>query len=153
VRRLRLLLVAAVSVAAVVVLFVVLRPENDNERTATGTAGTTSTTQTTTSATTTTAPTTTAKPRPPARTRITITVRGGRVVGGIRRATVPKGARVELFVTADVADEVHLHGYDRSRDVAPGAPARLRFRATTSGRFEVELEQRELQIAEITVRP
>jgi heme/copper-type cytochrome/quinol oxidase subunit 2 len=147
VRRLRPLLVGVVAVAAVVVLFVVLRPENDNEATATGTVETRSTTQ----VTTTTAPTTTAKP--PTRTRVTIAVRGGRVIGGIRRATVPKGTLVELFVTADVADEIHLHGYDLSRDVAPGASARLLFRATTSGRFEVELEQRDLQIAEITVRP
>jgi len=152
VKRLRPLLVAAVSVAAVVVLFVALRPESDNENTATGTAATRSTTQTSTLPATTTAPATTA-PKPPARTRVTIAVRGGRVIGGIRRVTLPKGARVELFVTTDVADEVHLHGYDRSRDVAPGAPARLLFRATTSGRFEVELEQRQLQIAEITVRP
>lgn len=151
-RRLRPLLVAAVSVAAAVVLFVVLRPENDNDGTETNAAETTSTTQATTSATTTTPPTTTAKPGIPTRTRVTIHVRRGRVIGGIRRVTFPKGARVELFVTADVADEVHLHGYDRSRDVAPGAPARLLFRATTSGRFEVELEQRGLQIAEITVR-
>jgi hypothetical protein len=145
VNRLRPLLVAVVSVAAAVVLFVVLRPENDKKGTATDTVETSSTTQGTTS------PTTTAKP--PARTQVTIAVRGGRVSGGIRRVTVPKGARVELVVTADVADEVHLHGYDRSHAVAPGAPARLLFRATTSGRFEVELEQRKLLIAEITVRP
>jgi heme/copper-type cytochrome/quinol oxidase subunit 2 len=153
VKRLRPLLLAVVAVAAVVVLFGVLRPENDSDGTATDTVETRSTTQaTTTSPTTTTASTTTA-PKPPARTRIPITVRGGRVIGEIRRVTVARGARVELFVTADVADEVHLHGYDISRDVAPGAPARLLFRATTSGRFEVELEQRKLQIAEITVRP
>jgi hypothetical protein len=150
-RRQRPLLVAAAALAAIVVLFVVLRPEGDNEET--GTAETTGSTQVTTSATASTAPTTTAKPAVPARRRVTIAVRAGRVIGGIRRATVPRGALVELLVTADVADEVHLHGYDISRDVAPGAPARLRFKATTSGRFEVELEKRQLQIAEITVRP
>jgi hypothetical protein len=151
VNRLRPLLVAVVSVAAAVVLFVVLRPENDKKGTATDTVETSRTTQGTTSPTTTTSPTITVKP--PARTQVTIAVRGGRVSGGIQRVTVPKGARVELVVTADVADEVHLHGFDLSRAVAPGAPARLLFRATTSGRFEVELEQRKLQIAEITVRP
>jgi hypothetical protein len=150
-RRQRPLLVAAAALAAIALLFVVLRPNGDNEET--GTAETTGSTQVTTSATASTAPTTTAKPAVPARRRVTIAVRAGRVIGGIRRATVPRGALVELLVTADVADEVHLHGYDISRDVAPGAPARLRFKATTSGRFEVELEQRQLQIAEITVRP
>ena len=144
-RRLRLLLIAAVAGAAAVVLFLVLRP-GDDEPTATTTNRASDTTQTSTR------PTTTA-PAPPAPTRITINVRGGQVMGGIQRVAVPKDAPVELFVTSDTADEVHVHGYDRSRDVAPGSPARLLFRATTPGRFEVELEQRKLQIAEITVRP
>ena len=33
--------------------------------------------------------------------------------------------RVVLVVRADVADHVHLHGYDVMRDVAPGKPGRL----------------------------
>ena len=37
------------------------------------------------------------------------------------------------------------------RDVAPGKPARLPFKATIPGRFEVELEDRGVQIADITV--
>jgi hypothetical protein len=56
-------------------------------------------------------------------------------------------------VRADVSDHVHLHGYDIMRDVSPGRPARLRFRATIPGRFEVELEDRRLQIAQLEVRP
>jgi hypothetical protein len=48
---------------------------------------------------------------------------------------------------------VHLHGYDVMVDVAPGKPARLRFKATIPGRFEVELEDRGLHIAELEVRP
>jgi hypothetical protein len=39
------------------------------------------------------------------------------------------------------------------RDVAPGSPARLRFRATIPGGFEAELEDAGLQIADITVKP
>ena len=143
----RPLLVAAGAIAVAVVLFFVFRPSDDNgEPTTTSTL---TTTAETTTAATTTAPTTTA----PSRVRVAITVRNGSVIGGLRRATVKQGMRVELFVTADVADEVHLHGYDRSRDVAPGTPARLLFTATTAGRFEVELESRKLEIAEITVEP
>lgn len=73
--------------------------------------------------------------------------------GGIVRETVEKDERVVLVVTSDVADEVHLHGYDVTRDVAPGKPARLPFKATIPGRFEVELEDRGVQIADITVQP
>jgi hypothetical protein len=82
-----------------------------------------------------------------------VTVSGGVPEGGIVRESVDKGDRVVLVVTSDVADEVHLHGYDLSRDVAPGQRARIAFRATIPGRFEVELENRGLQIAELTVNP
>ena len=67
--------------------------------------------------------------------------------------TVRKPQRVELVVHSDVADEVHVHGYDLMRDVAPGSPARIGFAATIPGRFEIELEGRGVQIAELTVNP
>jgi hypothetical protein len=84
---------------------------------------------------------------------VRIVVRGGEVVGGLKRATVDQGEKVAIVVGADVADEVHLHGYDKSADVAPGKPARLVFVASIPGRFEVELEDRGLQIADLEVRP
>jgi hypothetical protein len=97
--------------------------------------------------------TTTAPPPPPGPTEIRIVVANGAPRGGIVRETVDKGDRVVLVVRSDVADHVHLHGYDVMRDVAPGKPARLPFRATIPGRFEVELEDRGVPIADITVRP
>jgi hypothetical protein len=57
-----------------------------------------------------------------------------------------------LAVTSDVADEVHLHGYDISRDVQAGGTVRIAFRATLPGRFEVELEGRGIQIGDLTVQ-
>ena len=144
----RPLLVAAGAIAVAVVLFFVFRPSDDDDN-----GEPTATSTPTTTAGTATAPTTTAPATAPSRVRIAIAVRNGSVIGGLRRTTVKQGVRVELFVTADVSDEVHLHGYDRSRDVAPGTPARLLFTATTAGRFEVELESRKLEIAEITVEP
>jgi hypothetical protein len=97
--------------------------------------------------------TTTAPPPPPGPTEIRIVVVNGAPRGGIVRETVDEGDRVVLIVRSDVADHVHLHGYDVMRDVAPGKPARLPFRATIPGRFEVELEDRGVQIADITVQP
>jgi hypothetical protein len=104
-------------------------------------------------ATATTRATTPTPPTPAGPTRIRIVVRSGRVVGGLRRARLDRGERAVLIVRADVSDHVHLHGYDIMRDVAPTRPARIRFRATIPGRFEVELEDRKLQIAELEVRP
>ncbi len=117
-------------------------------------AATTTTEATTTTTTTETPPTTVTDPTPDqGPTAVTIVVANGAPKGGIVRETVEKGDRVVLLVRSDVTDHVHLHGYDIMRDVAPGSPARLRFRATIPGRFEVELEDRGVQIADITVEP
>jgi hypothetical protein len=92
-------------------------------------------------------------PPKPQVTTVRIVVRGGKVVGGLVRATVEQGEKVAIVVSSDVADEVHLHGYDKSTEVAPGKLARLVFVASIPGRFEVELEDRGLQIADIRVQP
>lgn len=98
-------------------------------------------------------------PAPPAETpkpepnTLTVVVRGGEVVGGLARATFDQGATVTLVVRADVADHVHLHGYDLTANTTPGRPARLTFTASLAGRFEVELEDRGLRIADLEVRP
>ena len=112
---------------------------------------TTSETATTTTTTTETTETTTTQPEGP--TVVRIRVVNAAPQGGIVRETVQQGDRVVLVVTSDVADHIHLHGYDIMRDVTPGRPARLPFRATVPGRFEVELEDRGVPIADITVQP
>jgi len=121
----------------------------DDETTPTTTTEPTTTTTTTEPPTT----TTTTPPPPPGPTVVRVRVVGGVPKGGIVRETVSLNDRVVIVVTADVSDHVHLHGYDIMRDVAPGQVARLPFRATLPGRFEVELEDRGLQIADITVEP
>lgn len=108
-----------------------------------------------TAATETTAPssTTTTSPAPaPKPTTITIRVVDGRPQGGIARPSVKRNERVVLVVRSDTADEIHLHGYDVSREIAAGGQARIAFVAKIPGRFEVELEQSGTQLAELTVR-
>ncbi len=83
---------------------------------------------------------------------IEITIEGGKPVSGITKATVKKGSPTVLVVHSDVADEVHLHGYDLHADVKAGGTARIRFQATIAGVFEAELESRGLQILELTVK-
>ena len=111
------------------------------------------TTETTTQTTETTTTETTTEPEVETPTVVRVTVVDGTPKGGIVRATVDQGDRVRLVVTSDVADEIHLHGYDISRDVAAGGTVTLAFRATIPGRFEAELEDRRVQIADITVEP
>jgi hypothetical protein len=83
---------------------------------------------------------------------VRVVVRDGVPVGGVARETADRGDRVVVLVTSDVSDHVHVHGYDLMRDVGPGSPARIAFRATIPGRFEIELEDRGVPIAELTVR-
>jgi ABC-type glycerol-3-phosphate transport system substrate-binding protein len=118
----------------------------------TTTASRTTTTATTSAAThaTTTTPTTTTKANAPVTIRVV--VKGGKPVGGIQRATAKKGQTVAIVVHSDVADEVHVHGYDLHKDVAAGGTVRIAFPATITGVFEAELESRKLQIVEFTVK-
>jgi hypothetical protein len=119
---------------------------------------TTATTASTPPPATTERPATTETPPPPpppapTQTVVQISYAGGKLAGGIKQVKVDKGMRVVLVVRSDVADEVHVHGIDIMRDVAPGTPARVSFVASAPGRYEVELEERGLQIADIQVQP
>jgi hypothetical protein len=140
----RLLIVAAAIVVAAG-LFFLLRPGDDDG----AATATTTSTQPTTNTTTEPPP----PPAPPPPARVEITVRDGRPVDGVRRVAVAKGRRVILIVDSDVADHVHLHGHDVMRDVAPGMPARLAFRATIVGTVEVELEDAGVPLARVTTQP
>jgi hypothetical protein len=59
---------------------------------------------------------------------------------------------VTIRVTSDVADEVHVHGYDLMTDVDPGTPATVTFDATIPGVFEVELEKLGQQLLTLQVQ-
>lgn len=153
--------VAAGVVAIAVVLFVVLRPDDDDDETDAAPSAETTTPETTTEETTTEeaaeteettteeAPTTTQEgPQ-----RLVVRVDGsGQPVGGVQRFEVERDEQVVLVVRSRVADHMHLHGYDIIADVAPGQPGSLTFRADVRGRFELELEDRAILIAELEVR-
>lgn len=83
----------------------------------------------------------------------TVVVRNGEPVGGIEELEYDAGDQIRFEVTSDVADEVHVHGYDLSQNVAAGGTVSFDFPAEIEGIFEVELEGRAEQIAEIQVNP
>ena len=141
------LLIVGIAVLVAAGLYLVFRPDDTDEPTATPPPATT---EATTTVTTTAPPPPPPGPPPPAQVRIVI--RGGLPVGGPRRVTVARGRQVVLSVTSDVSDHVHLHGYDVMQDVGPGMPARIAFRATRPGTVEAELEDRGVQIARITTQ-
>ena len=138
----------AASFGLLISLYLALSPD-DGDEAAPPTTTLATTTEGTTSgeppATTTEPPATTAPPGP---------VRFSIVAGGeIERGRVKEGREVVIVVRADVADRVHLHGYDLMIDVAPGKRARIEFTATIPGAFQIELEDRHQLIGVLEVGP
>lgn len=83
----------------------------------------------------------------------TIAIENGEPVGGVREMEFEAGEEIAFRVESDVAEEVHVHGYDLSQDVAAGGSVEFRFPADIEGIFEVELEELGEQIAELRVEP
>jgi len=147
-RQFRTVALAAASLGLLLSLFLALRPGGDDEKA----APTTTVTTTAAPATTETEPPATTALKPPEVVTIRIAVPSD-TPPTARRYSVKQGRKVEIVVESEIADEVHLHGYDLMADVAPGQPATIAFEATAPGRFELELEGRQLAIAELEVRP
>lgn len=83
---------------------------------------------------------------------ITLNVAGGKVSGDTGRARVKLGSTVDVAVTADVAEEVHIHGYDLMVDTVPGQTVHKQFVAKLPGVFEIELEQSKTQLTRLQVQ-
>ena len=128
------------GVAVGVVLFLVLRGEEQGEESQPPPPTATRPQATTTVETQ-------PRPRPP------LTVRINSRAAGLTRISVPRGRQVVLLVTGEPGAEVHLHGYDVLRRIPATGPARIPFRATIPGRFELELEGDHRQIADLSVLP
>jgi heme/copper-type cytochrome/quinol oxidase subunit 2 len=160
-------MIVLAALGALLIAFVVFQGGDDENPSSTTSAQTTATQQPTTATetattetetetgtteteTVTTETTTTEPPEPEEET---IRVVDGKPQGGVQTLTFEKGERVRFKVESDVADHVHVHGYDLMMDVSPDKDARFRFEATIEGRFEVELEDRGVQIAELEVTP
>lgn len=134
------------AIAALVVLvggFVIAKGSGDNTSTTTAT--------TPPPAVATSGATSTGAPATPAVQQIAVT--GGKPAGGVQQIKVAKGDRVRFAVTSDVADEIHVHGYDFHKDVTAGGSVSFDFKATIDGKFDIELENAGEQIASLTVTP
>lgn len=82
---------------------------------------------------------------------ISVTVRGGKVGGDTGRVAVPLGTPIVLAVSSDVADEIHVHGYDLKKNVPAGGTSALTFTASKPGVWDVELEKAKLTLLQLQV--
>ena len=110
---------------------------------------TTPASSTTAAATSSTAPTTTDDNAEVPR----IKVEDGVKTEGIDTLSVRVGETVRFEVEADVADEVHVHGFDLQFPTVADQEVLIEFEATAAGIFEVELEGLRLHLLDLEVTP
>lgn len=78
----------------------------------------------------------------PAGQLIEVQVENGRVSPSPdRRVEVPKGQTVQIRVTSDHEDEIHVHGYDIEKPINAGQTITIEFVADLTGSFEVEMHE------------
>jgi heme/copper-type cytochrome/quinol oxidase subunit 2 len=136
--RARVALIAAVVVIAVVG-FIVLKPSDKKKTSSSATSGT---------------PTQQSSGTKPSKPPVPqVIVKDGKPVGGVKTITVNKGDQVRFTVRSDVADEIHVHGYDFHKDVKAGGQVSFSFPAKIDGEFVIELESRGEQIISLMVNP
>ena len=142
-------LMGVAAVAVLVIAFVVLRPADDPDPEPT--AATATATETPTPATTAesgeTTPTPTPTPKP--------TVDPGPLLttAGVTKIRVKKGETVRFRARSSKAEEIHVHGYDLTKDVEAGQTVTMSFKADLTGIFEIEFEHAGEEIAQLRVDP
>ena len=132
------------AIAVLVVAYVLIQGGSDDD----GDNAATPATQSTTSTQSTNTEEAPAEPAIP-----TVRVVDAKPQGGVKKLEFDKGDQIRFKVVSDTADEIHVHGYDLMKDVAKGGSVSFSFKGSIDGRFVVELEDHEEQIAELDVAP
>src|SRR5829696_6813033 len=74
----------------------------------------------------------TAKPAEPVIATVVLD-KSGKPAGGVAEISVDEGEEIRFEVKSDVADEIHVHGYDIGREVDAGGSVKFGFPATIEG--------------------
>ncbi len=142
-QRLTFFGIAAVIAIAAVILLAGGGDETDD---AANTASSATPTATATTADGTSEPTATPTPKPKPKPPLL-------QAGKEKALTFKEGETVRFRVRNDAAEEVHVHGYDISKDLEPGKTETVAFKATITGIFEIELEGSGTLLAQMKVVP
>ena len=73
--------------------------------------------------------------------------------GTTKELEVKQGERVRFAARSSEDDEIHVHGYDISKEAPTGETVEMSFKADITGIFEIEFEQAGAPIAELKVEP
>jgi hypothetical protein len=138
-------LAIAVAIAVVAIIVLADSSEDDTEpdqAAATPTATPEASPAEEETATPTATPTPTPRPQPPLLT-----------AGRVRELEYTEGETIRFRVRSDVAEEIHVHCYDITRDVPAGETISVSFKASITGICEVEFHGSGEPIAELRVEP
>lgn len=142
------------TVVILIVAFIAFAPKEEGGSSTAFTTSAPATTPAASAPDTTGDATTNPQAQPAAPQYTPIVVKGAKAVGGVQKIEVRNGDRVRLQVSSpDTSDEIHLHGYDLTRDLKAGGKVRFVFTADADGIFEMELEGAGARIAQVVVRP
>lgn len=83
---------------------------------------------------------------------VTVSITDGTVTPKPSRVKIPLGSTVELQVTSDVDDEVHVHGFDVEEPLDAGRTTTIELTADQPGLYEVETHESGLQLLQLEVR-
>ncbi len=72
---------------------------------------------------------------------------------GTQEIRVGRGETVRFRVRSPQDDEIHVHGYDLTKEVPGGETVTMRFPADIEGIFEIELEQSGMALGQLRVDP
>jgi uncharacterized cupredoxin-like copper-binding protein len=86
-------------------------------------------------------------------TTVAFAITDGRKTSGPDRIDATSGDSLTLELTSNVADELHVHGYDKEVELAPNVTARLTFTTDIPGTFEIELHSNDAAITSLRVEP
>ena len=132
--------------AAVVVIALVVLPGGDDETDPQPAAQTNPVEQTATTDTTATTETTPPAPKPKPKPPL---LRAGKE----RELEFEKGDTITFRVRHSADEEIHVHGYDKSKAIKAGRTTTMSFKANLEGIFEVELEHSGTPLGTIKVEP
>ena len=149
-QRIVLLAIAAVVLVAGIALAAGSGGDDEPEQ---GTTPPVAETQAPDQATPATPETQTQQAPPPPRVE-SIRMKGRAPVDEPKTFTYEKGDTIRLRFTSDVAEEVHIHGFDNYVQVPAGeTPKTARFKADLEGIFEVEAHSSGEILAKLEIRP
>ncbi|CAM3850685.1 hypothetical protein [Smaragdicoccus niigatensis] len=76
----------------------------------------------------------------------------GAKVSGPDTVSVKSGDTVKFTVISDKDDQLHIHGYDKEIELKSGQFQTVEFKATITGKFEIEIHSNDSLVCTLEVR-